>query len=109
MKIIPLSQAFKLLQSCSALIVEDNVLVYPELDEVRNKHENEFMFLKWEDEGFEYSMKFTEEDNEKVPVVGSSMYLVHSDAEDGEVEQITLLHPWKVETELKKEKSWKQQ
>jgi len=53
---------------------------------------NEFLYIQWEDEGLEYTLKFCEGDNQEVKVVGSSMFLYDTDS-NGEKDhtQITIL------------------
>ena len=70
-------------------IIDDNVLVYPSLSELKEDDANEFMYLSWEDERLEYSVRFEEERNQEVEIVGSSMFLYA----EGDIDhtQITIL------------------
>ena len=75
MKIITLKEAYNILQDASAVIIDDNVLVYPALDMIEGSDENEFLYLSWDDEGLGYEVKFCEGDNQEVEVAGSSLFL----------------------------------
>jgi hypothetical protein len=96
--IIPFEKAFKLLSDCSAVIVDDNALVYPSLDHDAKEGEDEFLYLSYtDDEGETFTYHFNKEDNENVEVVGNSMFLKDTDGEEGEVTQLTLLIPQNLE------------
>jgi hypothetical protein len=93
MKNIPLEEAYKILEDASAVIIDDNVLVYPALKELEFSDENEFMYLTWtDDEGQEYALKFAEGDNQQVKVSGSSIFLLdtYAEAEEDAI-QITII------------------
>lgn len=92
MKNIPIEDAYKILEDASAIIINDSVLVYPNLSDIDFSDENEFMYLSWDEEGLEYNLKFNEGDNQMVKIVGSSMFLYDTDA-NGEEDhtQITIL------------------
>jgi hypothetical protein len=75
MKKITLKEAYNILQDASAIIIDDNVLVYPSLSELEEDDTNEFMYLSWDDEGLGYEVKFCEGDNKEVEVAGSSLFL----------------------------------
>jgi len=93
MKNIPLEEAYKILEDASAVIIDDNVLVYPALADLEFSDENEFMYITWsDDEGREYALKFAEGDNQQVKVSGSSIFLLDTDAEaEEDAIQITIL------------------
>jgi hypothetical protein len=92
MKTITLKEAYNILQDASAVVVEDHVLVYPALSELEGSDENEFLYIQWDDEGEEYSLKFCEGENQEVKVSGSSIFLLDTDAETEEDHiQITIL------------------
>jgi hypothetical protein len=88
MKKITLKEAYQILEQASAIIIDDNILVYPSLSELKEDDTNEFMYLSWENEGLEYSV-FEEGGNQEVEVVGSSMFLYAN----GDIDhtQITIL------------------
>jgi hypothetical protein len=92
MKTISLKEAFRMLEDARAVIINDDVVLYPSLWELREDDTNEFLFFHWEDDGCEYNLKFCEGDNKEVNLVGSSMFLYDTDA-DGEEDhtQITIL------------------
>jgi len=94
MKKIPLRKAYDILQNCSAVVIDDNVLVYPALDEIEEDDANEFMYLSWSYEDLEYDVKFEEGSNREVEVVGSSMFLIDI---EGETTQLTILEPKNLE------------
>lgn len=93
MKNIPLEEAYKILEDASAVIIDDNVLVYPALSYWNFSDENEFMYLTWtDDKGQEYDLHFAEGDNQEVKVSGSSMFLIDTNAEaEEDATQITIL------------------
>jgi hypothetical protein len=95
---ITLKKAVELLKECSGVIVNQHyLLVIPSVDEVKNEPDNEFLRLGWEEDGQVFRLTFAEEENEEVSICGSSMFLIDSDAEDGEETQIMLLNPWDIE------------
>jgi hypothetical protein len=89
MKKITLKEAYQILEDASAIIIDDSVLVYPSLSELKEDDTNEFMYLSWTDEGWDYSARFEEWRNQEVEVVGSSMFLYAEG--DNEHTQITIL------------------
>jgi hypothetical protein len=92
MKKITLKEACDILENASAIIIEDNVVVYPSLYELEDDDTNEFLYVQWDNEGDVYSLKFNEGDNQEVEVIGSSMFLYDTDAEgDNDHTQITIL------------------
>ena len=93
MKIITLTQAYHILEDASAVVVDDDTLVYPSLDMISGDEDNEFLYLQWESDGGRlFNLKFNEGDNQEVKIVGSSMFLYDTDA-NGEEDhtQITIL------------------
>jgi hypothetical protein len=105
MKTITLEEAFRLLQDkTDAIILGDGTLLYPALANLTGEDENQFMYLSWQDEmGGDYALKFCEGDNRAVTVVGSSMFLYDTDAEeDADHTQINLLRTVQLEEILVK-------
>ena len=97
MKKITLDKAYHILENAAALIVDDNVLVYPSLSQLTDDDDNEFLFLSWNDEGKEFNLKFTQGDNPSVGVEGNSMFLFDTDAvSNHDHTQITVLVPKKL-------------
>jgi len=74
MKKITLKEAYQILEQASAVIIDDNVLVYPALTGLEGSDDNEFLYFKWDDEGLGYELTFKEEDNQEVEVAGSSLF-----------------------------------
>jgi len=74
MKTITLKEAFRILEDASAVIINDDVVLYPSLDMIEGSDENEFLFFRWDDGGLEYALKFCEGDNQEVEVAGSSLF-----------------------------------
>jgi hypothetical protein len=93
MKTISLKEAHEILERfTTAVVIDDSVLVYPRLSELKDSEDNEFLYLSWEDEGLEYSLTFSEGKNQSVKVSGSSMFLHDDDAEtDADQTQLTIL------------------
>lgn len=97
---IPLTKAFEILQNASAIIINDDVVMYPRLSDLQDDEFNEFMNLSWEDGGLTYELAFREGDNKEVSVHGSSMFLYDTDAkDDADNTQITILVPQNLEVE----------
>lgn len=98
MKKITLKEAMNLISAASAIIVDDDVLLYPSVEnEPSGNPEEVFLWLKWEIDGEEYMAQFKEGDNQEITVVGSSMFLTESDEN---VAQVTLLTPQNVERDI---------
>jgi hypothetical protein len=99
MKTISLKGAYEILERyTTAVVIDDSVLVYPRLSELKDSEDNEFLYLSWEDEGLEYSLKFSEGKNQSVKVSGSSMFLNDDDAEtDADQTQLTILDATPIE------------
>jgi hypothetical protein len=100
-KTICLSDAVALLVQCSAVVVDDDILVYPTSFEDVNltclpnaQTKTEFMRLKWEDEGLGFEQSFEVEKNQAPTISGTSLFLNNS---DGEECQFTLLVPQNLE------------
>jgi hypothetical protein len=93
MKTITLTEAHRILEDASAIILDGSVLVYPALSDLEDDDTNEFLYIQWDDEdGQEYSLKFCEGENQEVKVSGSSIFLLDTDAETEEDHiQITIL------------------
>jgi len=94
-KTITLKEACQILDSASAVVIDDDVVTYPVVSELTGDDENEFLFLSWMDDGgSEYSLSFNEGLNREVKVSGSSIFLLceSDDPNDDESEtQITIL------------------
>jgi hypothetical protein len=92
MKTITLKKAYQILEDASAVIINDEVVLYPSLDRIKESDENEFLYFTWDDGGLEYALYFNEGDNQEVKISGSSMFLYDTDA-DGEEDhtQLTIL------------------
>jgi hypothetical protein len=92
MKNITLKEAYQILEDASAVIIDNDVVLYPSLSDLEEDDTNEFLFFRWDDGGLEYTLTFEEGDNQEVKIVGSSMFLYDTDA-DGEEDhtQITIL------------------
>lgn len=98
MKIISLNKAYSLLETAIAVIIDDDVLVYPSLSQLTGNEENEFLYLSWDYEHQEYYMVFLEGDNTKVKIEGSDMFLFDHDSEES-VKLTLLTH--KILTKMK--------
>ncbi len=100
MKRITLAAAHALLEACSALIIDDDVLIYASLDALSGgagvdpEPDNEFLRLSWEIEGMEYSCAFAEGPNATVGVEKDSLVLIDT---EGEQTRLKLLFPRDIE------------
>lgn len=92
MKTIELKDAHGRLQDCAAVIVDNNALVFPCLEDLRKMAENEFLYLSWEMAGREHSLKFMEQNNQTVKVSDDGALMILEDTEGDRV-QLTLLVP----------------
>jgi len=91
---ITLKEAYQILENASAVIIDENALVYPSLWELDGTDENEFLYLSWEEGGTDYSLKFAEGDNREVEVSGCCLFLYDTDADDETCHtQLTILVP----------------
>ena len=97
---ITLPQAIKLLEECSAVIIDDNnTVLYPGLADLTGDADHLFLYFNWtDDEGQDFRLTFAEGANREPTLVGSSLFLTDA---DGEAAQITLLSP--MHTEEQKE------
>ena len=94
MKTITLKEAYRTLSLATAVIIDENALVYPSLWELTGEAENEFLYLSWEDEGCDYSLKFNEADNLEAKIEGCCLFLFDTDAnDDDDVTLLTILAP----------------
>jgi hypothetical protein len=90
MKNITIDEALKLIQDCSACIIEDNVLVYPCWDDL-NSDEDWWLEFLWEDDNNSFSIIFMKDCGE-IQFDGTNLFIKD---EDGDVNMITLLVPMK--------------
>jgi hypothetical protein len=92
MKTITLKEAYQILEDANAVIIDNDVVLYPSLQELEDDDTNEFLFFRWDDGGLDYTLSFKEGDNQEVKVVGSSMFLydIDSDGDEDHI-QITIL------------------
>jgi hypothetical protein len=93
MKKIKLEEAYKLLVNATALIIDNDVLVYPSLCGLTGEDKNEFLYLAlYDEQGHNCWLKFNEADNLEVEVTGISMFLYDTNSEDERAHtQITIL------------------
>lgn len=95
MKLITLEEAARILEGCSAVVADEHAVLYPGMGDLTGEDDNEWMYLQWTDEeGLEYNVKFIEQNNREVTVVGGSMFLQDS---EGEQCQLTILVPAKLD------------
>jgi len=92
MKKIALKEAYNILEQASAVIINDDVVLYPSLQELEDDDTNDFLYFRWDDGGLEYTLTFNEGDNQEVTITGSSMFLYDTNANgDEDHTQITVL------------------
>jgi hypothetical protein len=95
---LTLKETYEILSDASAIVIDDGALMYPSLADLEDSDDNEFLYLGWEEEGLEYSVKFREGENQTVKASGSSLFLIDS---EGDEVQLSILTPLNIE-------SWKQ-
>lgn len=91
MKTISLQKAHSILEYCSAIIIEDYVLVYPSLSDLTGEDDNQWLYISWsDDKGREFDVEFIEENNKDITISGSTLFLKDN---EGEEFQVTILVP----------------
>ena len=88
-KKITLQKAYELIESSAAIIIDNNTLMYPCLDELNGEPDNEWLYCSWNDDYNDYYIKFIEEDQD-IFFDGSTITM--KDSEDDLIE-IKLLVP----------------
>lgn len=95
MKTISLKEAYDILENSSAVVIDDNALMYAGLHDLEDDDSNVFLTLSYtDDEGLIFEYNFAEGDNQEIKVLGSSMFLEDI---DGEECQLTILCPQNLE------------
>jgi len=89
MKNITLNEALKLIQDCSACIIDDNVLVYPSWDAPDD--EDWWLEFLWEDDHNSFGLVFMKDCGD-IQFDGTNLFIKD---EDGDEQMITLLVPMK--------------
>lgn len=92
MKTIGLKEAHRRLMESAAVIVNNDALTYPSLGDIENNPENQFLYLFWELDGKEHSIKCIEQNNQAVKVTDDGSLMLLEDME-GDRFQLTLLNP----------------
>jgi hypothetical protein len=91
---IPLQDAYDLLRQCTGVLLEGR-FIEPHLFDIEDDYSNEWLSLQWVEEyrgeELDVIVSFTEGDNTKVILDGSSLILANS---DGEEEELILLREW---------------
>lgn len=96
MMTIPLSQAVDILQCASAVIIDDEAVTFPSIDSLTGDADHEFLFIRWSnDDGYEFSERFTEGVNANIIVEGSQLCIRD---DEGELVKITILVPADIST-----------
>ena len=93
MKITP-REAYIILENCSVVVIDDDILVYPSISEFLEADSNTFLELAWDNEGREFNLTFEKSNNCEVDIIGSSMFLINT---EGETIQLTILNPTNIE------------
>jgi hypothetical protein len=88
MKTITLQEAYTLIENASAIIFDDNALMYPSLGDLTGHSCNEWLYLEWEEDDNIYKITFIEEPEIKFD--GTSIYMCDSNGDECE---LTLLVP----------------
>jgi hypothetical protein len=91
MKQISLKEAVQSLYNCSAVIVNNNVLVYPSVEKLNGDVDNEFLYLGWTDEGLDYNIKAVEGNNQLVTVENNSLVFVDNEGEEFSLTLLTTM------------------
>ena len=86
---ISLQEAHDLILESSAIIINNDILLYPSLDSISGDPENEWLYLSWDDGYHEFALKFIEEEQD---IFFDGTTITMKDSEDDEVD-LTLLVP----------------
>lgn len=89
MKKITIEQALKLLNNASAVIIDDDALMYPSLGDYLGEDDNTFLYMSWVDgDGLEFEVKIREGRNKEIEWEAPLMTLIDL---DGNTVTLTLL------------------
>ena len=89
MSSMDLEDALDVLDNCSALILDDDILMYPKIiKDLKNGDNQKIFCLQWTEGEDAFEIVFVEEDNQSVGYSGSTMFLI--DDNDQEV-HLTIL------------------
>ena len=92
-KTILLKTATKIIDGSSAIILNDDNLMYVQTDLI-GEPDNVFLDCRWfADSGEEYVVEFLEKDNQRVSIRGGNMFLIDG---DGDQWKLTILIPSKL-------------
>jgi len=91
---ITLIETYELIGNASAIIIDNDALMYPSLDCLTGDPDNEWMYCEWECEGLTFCRKFIEEEQD-IYFDGSTITM--QDSEGDEVD-IKLLIPMDLKT-----------
>lgn len=83
-----LERAIELLENASAIIIDNDVLIYPRVND--DGEDDEFLILSWDTDGEEYTYNFLRKDNRVVNVKDNQLILI---ADEGTEFSLTLLEP----------------
>ncbi len=98
---ISLDEAYDLLLECPAVMIDDQYIIVPKINELKDLDDNIFMSFHWTIKGLEFELHFKEGDNLEIAVEGSSMYLLDNNSEDElDFTIITLLCPKNLEEKV---------
>jgi hypothetical protein len=89
MKTIPLKKAYELIEGASAVIVNNDALMYASTDGLNGDEDNEFLFLCWDAEGLEFRIIAREGENQNVKVTDQVDLILVDD--EGDEFNLTLL------------------
>ena len=95
MKSIELKEAIDRLKETLVVIVDNDALADLTLTDIKNKPENQFLYVFWKDEGKKrkkHSLKFMEQDNQTIRVTDDGSSMMVKDSEGYKI-QLTLLQP----------------
>jgi len=89
MSSMDLEDALDVLDNCSALILDNDILMIPRIiKDLKNGDNQKIFCLQWVEGQDTFEILFLEEDNQSVGYSGSTMFLID---ESGEEVHITLL------------------
>lgn len=84
-----LDDALEEIQSCAALILDGDILMYPKIFRETREDGEKLFFMEWMDADKSYEICFLESENEMVSFSGSNMYLIDDDGEQVEIKILT--------------------
>lgn len=90
MKKINLKEAYSILKDSKGVIVDEEFITFVNLHNPTGEGDNIFLELDWNDgDGYTYTLKFREKDNQEIKVSKTSLFLKEAFADEVEIFPLT--------------------